>query len=46
MVGTLMFRDKVGSLENSIDLSNLAKGVYLINIKQDGVVYTEKLTIQ
>lgn len=46
LTGQLMFREKVSSLENSIDLSDLAKGVYLLNIKQEGVVYTEKLSIE
>jgi hypothetical protein len=46
LTGQILFREKVSRLENAIDLSNLSKGVYLLNIKQNGVVYTEKLTIE
>jgi hypothetical protein len=46
MIGEVVFKGAVSNLENAIDLSSIAKGVYLINIRENNVVITEKLTIQ
>lgn len=46
LVGEVILKETANTLENSLDLSNLAKGVYLINIRENNVIRTEKLTIE
>lgn len=46
MVGEVVLTENVSKLENSINLSSLAKGIYLLNIRENNVIRTEKLTIE
>lgn len=46
MIGEVLFKEAVGNLENTLDLSSFAKGIYLINIKENNVIRTEKLTVE
>lgn len=46
MLGEIIFTSAANSTENSIDLSALQKGLYLLSIKENNSVYTEKLTLE
>lgn len=46
MVGEIILQQNVLQLENTINLSSLAKGIYLVNIRENNVIRTEKLTIE
>lgn len=46
MLGEVVFTQTFNTLENSINLSNLAKGVYMVSIKENNVVRSEKLTLE
>jgi len=50
MAGQLILQKKVfpadGQLNDYLDLSKIASGVYLLNIKQDGKIVSEKIVLQ
>jgi hypothetical protein len=46
MLGEMVHTQELSELENTIDLSVLSKGMYLLNIKEGNQVYTQKITLE
>ena len=46
VLGQIVFSKTVNGMSNSIDLSSFDKGIYTIELKNDNVIYTEKIIVE
>ena len=46
VLGQIVYTTYTNDLNNMIDLSNLDKGVYTIELKENNLIYTEKIIIE
>ena len=46
VLGQIVFSKTVNGMSNSIDLSSFDKGIYTIELKNDNVIYSEKIIVE